>query len=166
MHRISWGAALLAVVVLAEGAAADCPQCEKQTGYGAAPCAAGVNIQGGCCDCTPTPCDNAWAGYCQEKARRQAFWAGVGTGSGGAAMGGFPGIGRIGWRTPQFTRASQCTTCVTTTKAGGGGLPKPAAAAPATPLEPLPDGLIEPAPLPPTPKLQRPESTWRLPRLR
>ncbi len=34
----------------------------------------------GCCQCQPHCCDNAWAGYCQEKARRQAFWHRVGTG--------------------------------------------------------------------------------------
>ncbi|MBN2579757.1 MAG: hypothetical protein JXB10_12275 [Pirellulales bacterium] len=33
----------------------------------------------GCCECPPTACDNAWAGYCQEKARWQAFWTRVGT---------------------------------------------------------------------------------------
>jgi hypothetical protein len=36
----------------------------------------------GCCRYPPSACDNAWAGYCEEKARRQAFWYQLGTGGG------------------------------------------------------------------------------------
>ncbi|MBN2475339.1 MAG: hypothetical protein JXB62_12065 [Pirellulales bacterium] len=35
----------------------------------------------GCCRCGPSACDNAWDGYCHEKARWQAFWYKVGTGT-------------------------------------------------------------------------------------
>jgi len=33
-----------------------------------------------CCECPLSACDNAWDGYCQEKARWRAFWRRVGTG--------------------------------------------------------------------------------------
>ena len=101
MRRISWGLALLVVVVLASQVAAECPQCERYKGYGAAPCSAGGMLQPGCCDCKPTACDNAWDGFCEEKARRSAFWTRVGTGSGGTGgiggFGVFGGFGAIGW---------------------------------------------------------------------
>ncbi|MGW8256150.1 MAG: hypothetical protein ACWGMZ_01560 [Thermoguttaceae bacterium] len=32
----------------------------------------------GCCQCPPSACDNAWAGYCQHKARWQAYFYNVG----------------------------------------------------------------------------------------
>jgi hypothetical protein len=32
----------------------------------------------GCCECPPSACDNAWAGYCEHKAKWQAFFARVG----------------------------------------------------------------------------------------
>jgi hypothetical protein len=33
----------------------------------------------GCCECPPSACDNAWEGYCQHKAKWQAFFTKVGT---------------------------------------------------------------------------------------
>jgi hypothetical protein len=45
------------------------PACFGPPGYCLAP---------GCCECAPCACDNAWAGYCEQKARWQAFWTGVG----------------------------------------------------------------------------------------
>jgi hypothetical protein len=35
--------------------------------------------QGGCCECQPTACDNAWDGYCEHKAKVQAYFTKVGT---------------------------------------------------------------------------------------
>jgi len=35
----------------------------------------------GCCQCPPTACDNAWDGYCEERAKWKAFWYRVGTGA-------------------------------------------------------------------------------------
>ena len=35
----------------------------------------------GCCICPPSPCDNAWDGYCEERAKWKAFWYRVGTGA-------------------------------------------------------------------------------------
>jgi hypothetical protein len=40
----------------------------------------GCAVAPGCCECPPTACDNAWDGYCQEKAKWQAFFSRVGTG--------------------------------------------------------------------------------------
>ncbi|HYW79693.1 MAG TPA: hypothetical protein VE890_08960 [Thermoguttaceae bacterium] len=43
--------------------------------YCAPPCAApAYGAEQGCCEDSPSCCDDAWAGYCQEKARHQAFW--------------------------------------------------------------------------------------------
>ena len=39
----------------------------------------GYNLSPGCCECPPCACDNAWDGYCDQKARWQAFWARLGT---------------------------------------------------------------------------------------
>jgi hypothetical protein len=33
----------------------------------------------GCCENTHPCCNNAWAGYCEHRAKVQAFWAKVGT---------------------------------------------------------------------------------------
>ena len=66
--------------------ATPCTPCVQYEGqmyrYGAPACcvSAGLNLQGGCCECQPNCCSNAWAGYCQEKARWQAFWTRFGTG--------------------------------------------------------------------------------------
>jgi hypothetical protein len=46
------------------------PACYSPPGYCLTP---------GCCECPPSACDNAWDGYCQEKARWQAFFTCVGT---------------------------------------------------------------------------------------
>jgi hypothetical protein len=79
---------LLALAVLTSSAfganysrSGSCASCERSSGYGASACAgpAGYNLAPGCCECPPSACDNAWAGYCQEKARWQAFWTRVGT---------------------------------------------------------------------------------------
>jgi hypothetical protein len=46
------------------------PACFSPPGYCLAP---------GCCECPPSACDNAWDGYCEEKAKWQAFFSRVGT---------------------------------------------------------------------------------------
>ncbi|MGA2062731.1 MAG: hypothetical protein ABSG67_19845 [Thermoguttaceae bacterium] len=46
------------------------PACYSPAGYCLAP---------GCCECPPSDCDNAWDGYCEEKAKWQAFFTRVGT---------------------------------------------------------------------------------------
>ena len=39
----------------------------------------GYTLSPGCCANTRPCCDNAWAGYCDHRAKVQAFWAKVGT---------------------------------------------------------------------------------------
>jgi hypothetical protein len=39
----------------------------------------GCTLSPGCCECPPTACDNAWEGYCQHKAKWQAYFKTVGT---------------------------------------------------------------------------------------
>lgn len=46
------------------------PACFAPPGYCLAP---------GCCICPPSACDNAWDGYCEEKAKWQAYFTLVGT---------------------------------------------------------------------------------------
>jgi hypothetical protein len=41
--------------------------------------AAGSPLSPGCRGCQTSRCDNVWAGYCQQKAKWQAFWSRVGT---------------------------------------------------------------------------------------
>lgn len=52
-----------------------------QSWLGAEPCAgpAGYCLAPGCCEDTHRCCDNAWAGYCEHRAKVEAFWARVGT---------------------------------------------------------------------------------------
>jgi len=77
MRWICRGFALLAVCSLlnpATGYAAGCGEkaiCAGCQGYrtlGAPACAApDFGTVPGCCQCQPSPCDNAWDGYCLEK---------------------------------------------------------------------------------------------------
>ena len=39
----------------------------------------GCAVAPGCCECPPSACDNAWEGYCQHKAKWQAYFTKVGT---------------------------------------------------------------------------------------
>ena len=41
------------------------PACYSPNGY---------NLTPGCCISPPSACDNAWDGYCQEKAKWQAYF--------------------------------------------------------------------------------------------
>jgi hypothetical protein len=90
MRWMQWGSALLVLAALASPVTAanygrnttgGCASCERTSGYAAPACAGpiGYSLTPGCCECPPSACDNAWAGYCQEKARWQAFWSRVGT---------------------------------------------------------------------------------------
>ena len=96
MRWICWVFAVLAAGALigtafdimpACHAAMPCVGCDQRSGqtyrYGAPACcvASGFNMKPGCCQCQPHCCDNVWDGYCQEKARWQAFWARVGAGA-------------------------------------------------------------------------------------
>lgn len=125
MRWICWASVPLAVWALANSAAGfdglyggggSCASCEHQYTYGAPACAAPFyGFQPGCCEQPPSPCDNAWAGYCQEKARCRAFWYRLGTGG----------------------RVADCgSTCGGCQAIPGDGQPTPADAEPAAPAEP------------------------------
>jgi hypothetical protein len=85
MRRVYWvsvSLAAIALLVLAAasdsnyGWAASCACCQQCNTCAAPFCC----WQPGCCETPPSPCDNAWAGYCQEKARRNARRYRLGTG--------------------------------------------------------------------------------------
>lgn len=108
---------------------------------GAGPaCASSFNLVPGCCECPPSCCDNAWVGYCEEKARWQGFWTRMGTGAGLAR-----------WSRPA------CATCPTA--AAGCGSPDVATPTRAA----VPMELADPAPLPPDSDPAPEKATWRLP---
>jgi len=44
-------------------------------------CPGGFTWVPGCCEDRRPCCDNAWAGYCEHRAKVDAFWSRVGTGS-------------------------------------------------------------------------------------
>lgn len=85
MRWVCFAVALLAVSVWVSPAAGLEPGSGVSTGCNgcginkAGGACAGGGWSPGCCVCQPSCCDNAWAGYCQQKARWQAFWARVGT---------------------------------------------------------------------------------------
>ena len=87
MRWIGWASAVgLLLAIHAASAYAACPTCggNDTASYRAYCGPAGYSppgycLQWGCCECPPTACDNAWDGYCQEKAKWQAFFTRVGT---------------------------------------------------------------------------------------
>jgi hypothetical protein len=78
MRWMCWGGVLLATLAMTGNARAY--DARGPCGCGGFPAAslsagacggvAGYGLMPGCCECPPSCCDNAWAGYCQEKARR------------------------------------------------------------------------------------------------
>jgi hypothetical protein len=141
MPRISWASLPLAVLALTSAAvgsdfgygwgttSASCGQCYT---YGAPACGAPFfGWQPGCCQDPPSPCDNAWAGYCEEKARWKAFCYRLGTG-GKASCGSMPG---------------SCQALPMVPPPPGQRVP-PSLAAPGKGLGPLAPGRLGPAPLP------------------
>ena len=89
----------------------------------------GCCLAPGCCDCPPTACDNAWAGYCQQKAKWQAFFTKVGTPRPSCCYGN-GGYGNCGSPTPAVKELPADST----------SSPRPAAGAepPKTELPPAP----------------------------
>lgn len=83
MRSICWTSAMLSVVGLVGSASGFELGCNHAGTCGSGPwsalcapaCAApAYGTERGCCESTPSCCDDAWAGYCQERARRLAFW--------------------------------------------------------------------------------------------
>jgi hypothetical protein len=87
MRWITW-ASTLSVLLLFQSAIsyAGCSSCNgndsgSYRAYRGAACYSppGYCLSPGCCECPPSACDNAWDGYCEQKAKWQAFFTKVGT---------------------------------------------------------------------------------------
>ncbi len=77
MGRTKWAFAVsiaaIAVAMVGPVGMAGCVTCERgpAAGFGAPACRGPMfGTEPGCCEHPPTPCDNAWAGFCQEKLTR------------------------------------------------------------------------------------------------
>jgi hypothetical protein len=105
------------------------------------PCFSPLNLAPGCCECPPSACDNAWAGYCQHKAKWQAYFAQVGT-----------------------PRAGCYSSCRSGRCASSCGTPTPAVReVPASPAETTPTPAVSAGPEePPLPPLPAAEKTSRI----
>jgi len=135
---------------------ANCQSCAggmpcEGTGFGAPPCAAPLfGGTPGCCQMAPTPCDNAWDGYCQERAFWQAIWYRVGTGT----------IQFGGWRRCQELSGPCYPPAGSVPQGYGQPQSVPSQAEP--PLEPVPS--VEPAgDVPPAPEPAEPRISWQWP---
>ncbi len=59
-----------------------CAGCDQYGTSSAPACMAPFpGMKPGCCESRPTACDNAWEGFCQEKAPWRAFWSRLGSGA-------------------------------------------------------------------------------------
>jgi hypothetical protein len=87
MRCLGWASALsFLLLIQAPIANAGCASCGGNDGgsyrnYRGPACFSppGYSLSPGCCECPPSACDNAWDGYCEQKAKWQAFFAQVGT---------------------------------------------------------------------------------------
>jgi hypothetical protein len=90
MRKRSWilAAALIGLASPAAGHQSGCTECNRGASAGAivsadlggeARCTRpGYSLAPGCCEQSRRCCDNAWAGYCEHRAKVEAFWARVG----------------------------------------------------------------------------------------
>jgi len=80
-----WIFSLGAFLLLAQGAVADQPcDCPSQANcpcQGKCHAARAYALAPGCCEARRHCFDNAWDGYCQERARWDTWWCKVGTGA-------------------------------------------------------------------------------------
>jgi hypothetical protein len=143
MRLIAFALAAAFVGVAASGANAQGCGCTNQANNAALsgpPCSApnGYTLAPGCCFEYRPCCDNAWAGYCEQHAKMQAFWAGVGTPR--------PWTPLFAPNPPKAVRCGR--PCVQPCSQPA---PAPAAAAPVQPkAESHPIPAPTPAPLPPS----------------
>jgi len=87
MRWLGWASVLCILLLVQSGIAdAGCTSCNgndsgSYRSYRGSACCAppGYSLAPGCCECPPSACDNAWDGYCEEKAKWQAFFTKVGT---------------------------------------------------------------------------------------
>jgi hypothetical protein len=143
-----------------------CASCSQSCGYGAPACAAPFfGWQPGCCESPPSPCDNAWAGYCQEKARCKAFWCRLGTG--GRTCYGTPsgGCEPMAVSPKPFVQPVPAPTAEPAVDAAPAlpdelSLPAPPGESLEAPLPPPPAAPEEPTILPPLPRPVPDEATW------
>jgi hypothetical protein len=106
MPRLVFLVVLTSMLAVPKSAIAGCPTCSGGAAADrwmeAEACTAppGYCLVPGCwCDDTRR-CDNAWAGYCQHRARVEACWANVGV------------SGKYGHRRPcRFAPATACDDC-------------------------------------------------------
>lgn len=100
MRWMCWIAAMMLLGVfsgMAQGAGADCG-CRGAAPMGlpsyAALCGGaccsptGFALSPGCCEYAKPCCENAWAGYCEHRAKVDAFWSRVGVPKGHRCGGG------------------------------------------------------------------------------
>jgi hypothetical protein len=178
MRWICWASVFLAAFALIRPAVGSesisgwegtCTSCDQGYGFGAPPCAAPFfGWQPGCCQEPPTACDNAWAGYCCEKARWKAFWYRVGTG-GRSCYGSMPGNCQPTPPSPQpviepapMAPAKPGKTPAPATPAEPGKpSPPPAPGSPGKVPLPPPPNLDEPVALPPMPAPLPDETTLK-----
>jgi len=127
----------------ATGAGCGCDGVAFQS-LSAPPCAAPAfgSMVPGCCECQPSGCDNAWAGYCQEKACKECLWHAAGTYSCFGIYGGHGGYGMMHAQQPM-------TYQVPHPAAQPVEAPQPIQAAPEVPTQPAaPPIVVPPAPAP------------------
>ncbi len=90
----------------------------------ASPC--GYSLAPGCCEDTRHCCDNAWAGYCEHRARVDAFWYRVGAP-------GWCGRGKNSCQAPMMP----CQSCAAATMDATHPTPAAAPTAPPVPAPPV-----------------------------
>jgi hypothetical protein len=107
------------------------PACSAPGGF--------ATLPGGCCECQPNCCDNAWATFCQEKQPWNEFWSKVGTGAYRHQSRG------------KCLLSGRCAQCP----------PGTAAELPADAIQPAPAAPVVPTPAPsrPMPLPPKPEKT-------
>lgn len=112
------------------------PPCFSPPGCGSG------NLKPGCCECQPTACDNAWDGYCEHKAKVQAFFTQVGTKTGTSRSGCYY-ANRYGYRASAPSRCETAGECTITSQPATNSTiravePTPAPAKTQTPAPPAP----------------------------
>jgi len=74
--------AAMAQISPSDAAYGSCNCCDAHGTYGAPACMSSFPMLApGCCKPSRRACDNAWDGYCEERAHWEAFWSRVGTGA-------------------------------------------------------------------------------------
>lgn len=130
-----------------------------------APC--GFGSVPGCCDCPCHPCDNAWAGYCERKACKQAIWARFGVPKPPKCRCDRPVVVGAGLGGGLFSESADEVVADESVALPDGGPGSPnggPSGFPSVPAEPKPAGgeapRMEPVPEPPRPVIEKSTRTW------